>query len=257
MTTFEPLPAARILADAWKTGRALTELPVDLRPRTLAEGYEVQDALIATLREPVGGWKLGVGSKAAMRAANLERPLVGRVLENRIHRNGSSVRLARDAPVTVEFEIAFVLGRDIAPGDRPAKALDAVSAIHATFELVLSRFVDRRAVGWPSFAGDSVGFEALIVGPRIDAADMEKVAASVVIDVDGKEAARGLAGDDLTDPLASFDFLLDHAKERGVTLKAGEIVTLGAIGKPFDLAHGGKIVARYLDAELRVTVAAR
>lgn len=75
----------------------------------------------------------------------------------------------------------------------------------------------------------------------------------MVVSVDDQETARGLSGDDLTDPLASFNGLIAHARERGITLKRGEIVTTGAIGKPFDIAGNSvEVVARYLDSELRV-----
>jgi 2-keto-4-pentenoate hydratase len=204
------------------------------------------------MAEPLAGWKLGVGSRAALRATGHQRPLVGRLLTSHVHETGSVVRLPNASPILVEFEIAFVLGRDVSPTDSLADPLDAVSAVHVTFELVLSRFADRRSVGWPSFVGDSVGFEALVVGGAVARGDMEAVARSVVIEVDGKEVARALSGDDITEPITSFTYLMEHARERGVTLKRGEIATLGAIGKPFDLQQGGTIVARYLDSELRV-----
>ena len=240
MTRSEP---AALLADSWRAGRQLTGLPPEMRPSTLSEGYELQDAFVRQVGHPIAGWKLGMGSRAGMRAGGLDRPLAGRVLSHRVFRNGDTVRLPHAAPVTVEFEIAFVLGRDIAPGDKLPDPLAAVERMHTTFELVLSRFVDRRAVGWPSFTGDNVGFEALIVGDPLS--DIAGVAESVVVEADGKEMARGLTRDDAVYPLSAFDHLIDHARSRGVTLKRGEIATLGAIAKPFDLAHGAHIVARY------------
>lgn len=246
-----PEPAAALLADCWRDGRQIAALSPEDRPQTLADGYAMQDAFVQKVGQPVAGWKLGVGSRAGMRAGGLEHPLAGRVLAHRVFRNGDRVRLPHAAAVTVEFEIAFVLGRDIAPGDTPGDSLSAVERMHTTFELVLSRFVDRRAVGWPSFVGDNVGFEALVVGDTID--DIEAVAGSVVVEVDGKEMARGLTGDDAVYPLSAFGHLIDHARSRGLTLKRGEIATLGAVAKPFDLAHGARIVARYLGSTLAVT----
>jgi 2-keto-4-pentenoate hydratase len=108
-------------------------------------------------------------------------------------------------------------------------------------------------VGWPSFVGDSVGFEALVVGA--DITDIKGVGESVIIDVDGREAARGLTGDELQDPVTSFGYLIEHARERGVTLKRGDVATLGAIGKPFDVSGAAEIVARYAGGELRVVLA--
>ena len=240
--SFDPKPAASLIAETWRAGAQLTELPEPMRPRTLAEGYDVQDALVASMGA-AAGWKLGVGSAAGMRSGGLDRPLAGRVLQDYVRRKGDTVRLPNAAPATVEFEIAFVLGRDIAPGERLSDPLSAVAEMRVTFELVMSRFVNRRAVAWPSFVADSVGFGALIVGDVIS--DIEAVAAGVVIDVDGEEVARGLTGDDATYPITAFDYLIAHARDRGATLKRGEIATLGAVGKPFDLARSGRVTARY------------
>ena len=246
---FDPRPAAALLADAWRSGKRLKELPEAIRPKTLAEGYDLQDAMVGEPGLHPQGWKLGVGSATMMRAAKIDRPLVGRVFGGRVFRNGDTISLANAGPVTVEFEIAFVLGRDIAPGDDLRDPLAAVERMNVTFELVLSRFFDRRAVGWPSFAGDCVGFGALVVGDPIT--DIEGVSKSVAISVDGREVARGMAGDDLTYPVKAFGYLVEHARERGITLKRGEIATLGAIGKPFDLAADAEVAAHYLGSELR------
>ena len=251
---FDPKPAATALAHAWRSGEQISQLPENIRPQDLAQGYQVQDALIAAMDEGTAGWKLGLGSPAGMRASKIERPLVGRLLPNLIHRNGATVKLSNRAPVIVEFEIAYVLGQDIAPGEALADPMDAVEAMRVTFELVHSRFVDRRAAGLPSFVGDSVGFGALVVGNKIT--DRAGVRDTVRIEVDGKEVARALAGDDLTDPPRAFEYLRAHAKDHGITLRQGEICTLGALGKPFEVTGNVQIVARYLDAELRVTTQA-
>jgi 2-keto-4-pentenoate hydratase len=251
-TAYDPAPAAALLADAWRHGKQLRELPADCRPATLQQGYDLQDSLFAAMGGPLAGWKLGVGSPAAMRAGGLDRPLVGRLLQSRCWRDGETVQLSNGAPVTVEFEIALVLGRDIAPGQAPDDPMEAVAGVHTAFELVLSRFVDRRAVGWPSFAGDSVGFDAFVLGQAITLADIDRVIETVRVEVDGVEHARGLAGDDLSYPSVALRYLFDHARERGVTLRRGEIVSAGTVAKPFDVAaRGVTLTARYHGGELR------
>ena len=240
--SFDPGPAASLLAKTWRDSGQIKELPEAMRPRTLAEGYDAQEALVAEMGG-VAGWKLGLGSAAGMRGGGLDRPLAGRVLRAYMHAKGDTVRLPNAAPATVEFEIAFVFGQDIAPADRLADPLKAVAEMRVTFELVMSRFVNRRAAGWPSFVADSVGFGALVVGDPIT--DIEAVASAVVIDVDGEEVARGLTGDEATYPVTAFNYLIEHARDRGATLRRGEIATLGAVGKPFDLARNGRVTARY------------
>jgi 2-keto-4-pentenoate hydratase len=252
---YDPAAAAALLAEARKSGQQLVALPESARPATLAEGYALQDAFIAATAEKVGGWKIGLGTVTQMKGASLDAPLAGRILASRFFRDGDTIRLANAAPVTVEFEIAFVLGRDVAPGDLVLEPLEVVAEVRPTFELVLSRFVDRRAVGWPSFAGDSVGFEALVIGTAIDPAGMSRVWETVSISVDGKEMARGLSGDDCTDPPTAFRHLVVNARERGHTLRKGEICTLGIVGKPFDVSGDVKLEAAWDGGRLGCTLA--
>lgn len=257
---FDPAPAAALLAQAWREGRQLQALPPDVRPADLRQGYAVQDAFInariADTGDREAGWKLGVGSAAAMRAGGLDRPLIGRVLDRHRYPAGATVPIACRAPVTVEFEIAFVLGRDIAPGAAPADPMRAVASTHIAFELVLSRFIDRRAVGWPSFVGDNVGFEASILGPQIDAADIARGVATVAVYADGKHMGGGLSGDQGVDPMQALRFLFDHACDYGITLRAGDVVTAGAVARAFDIAPGKTdLSADFLGKTLNVQVA--
>lgn len=253
---FDPNAAASLLVQAGRAGRQLTELPADVRPGTLAQGYAIQAAYAQALGETPKGWKLGVGSVAAMAAGNLERPLVGRLFAERFHPPGSTVQLPCAAPVTVEFEIAFVLGRDVAPGTAPADAMRAVASTHVAFELVQSRFVDRRSVGWPSFVGDNVGFGAHILGERIDPAHISRVVKTVEEQVDGLTVGRGLSGEDAIDPVQALRFLFEHATNHGITLKRDDVVTTGAVAKPFDVGPGSvEVAALYLGGALKVRVA--
>ena len=252
---FDTAPAAALLADAWRSGHLLTELPADLRPRTLLEGYDVQDALIAMLDQPVAGWKLGVGSATQKRQSGVGRSIAGRILHSRLFRPGDEVLLPNTAPVTIEFEIAYVLGRDIRPDDDAFPVLDAVAEVHTAFELVLSRFVDRRAVGWPSFAADNAAFQALVLGPAIDPASLPELVRSLVVTVDGAEAAKSLSGDDATDPAVALGDLVATARERGMTLPKGSIISTGTVSKPFNIAAAtARISARAAGMELGCTI---
>lgn len=234
---FDPAPAAAMLATAWRADAQIAELPPAIRPSTLREGYDVQDRLLADLGERIVGWKLGVGSPNGMRNARIDRALIGRVVESRCFAAGATIALRDRAPLAVEIEIGFVLGRDVAPGSASGPPMELVDTIRITCEIVRSRFVDRRAVGWPSFVADDSGFRALVVGDAMSAATAKSVSESVAVRVDGREAARAAVGDDRTDPLASLMALLAHASDRGITLRKGDIVSTGSASKPFDLAQ--------------------
>jgi len=231
--------AAETLLQSWRDARPLSELPAALRPATLAEGYDAQDAFMAAYcaanNTRIAGWKLGLASPAALRAANLTRGLVGQMPANRIHPSGATLTLPHAGPATVEFEIALVLGCDVAPGQAPIQPLEAVSSAHLAYEIILSRFVDRTRVGLPSFAADNVGFEAFVLGPAIPVAHIAAALADATVSVDGTVRAQSLSGEDCVDPATSLVHLFDHAREHGITLRAGQIVTTGTITRAFDL----------------------
>lgn len=248
---FDPAPAAAMLADAWRSGALLTELPPAVRPQTLAQGYDIQDRLIADLAQPQVGWKLGVGSTVQKRQTGVGRSIAGRVLGSRLYRGGDIVPLPNPAPVTVEFEIAYVLGRDILPDEGDFAVLEAIAEVRVAFELVLSRFTDRRAVGWPSFAADNGAFQALILGERIQPEHVPALVGSLIVNVDGQETARSLSGEDVTDPETALSDLVATARERGMVLPKGSIVSTGTVSKPFNITvQSAAISVRFLDTEL-------
>ena len=217
----------------------------------MAEGYDVQDLLLKLLGHPAVGWKLGVGSILQKRQSGIGRSIAGRIIGTHFYRTGETVRLPNDAPVTVEFEIAYVLGRDIIPSEPEFPAFEAVAEVRAAFEIVLSRFVDRRAVGWPSFAADNGAFHASILGGLLSEDQLGSLAGSLVVSWDGKAIARSLAGDDATDPVAALTDLIVIARERGMALPKGSIISTGTVSKPFNLtAASAEITARFEDGEL-------
>ena len=250
--------AAAWMTDLWRSGRQAEALPPALRPATIADGYDIQDAFVAGLGLPVAGWKLGVGSPKQRAETGAGGSIAGRVFTQRCHRPGDSVLLPDLVPVTVEFEIAYVLGRDIRPDEPAQDPLGAIAETRVTFELVRSRFIDRRAVGWPSFAADNAAFEALVIGDVIDGHDLADLAASAVVSVDGEERARALTGDDATDPVRAYVDFVATARGRQMLLPKGAIISTGTVTKPFNIEGAATIEAQYLGRKIgfRTTVAA-
>ena len=60
--TFDPRPAAKLLAEAWRSGNAIDTLADGIRPGNVHEGYDIQDLFMAEIAQPIVGWKLGLGS---------------------------------------------------------------------------------------------------------------------------------------------------------------------------------------------------
>lgn len=246
--------AAKLLADAYRSGALLDALPEASRPATIDDGYDIQDLLIEEIGGRTAGWKLGLGSHKAKKTFGIGRSLAGRILSDQLYRDGAVISLPNAAPVVIEFEIAFVLNRDVLPDADIADPLSIVGETRVAFEIVLARFRDRRAVGWPSFAADNSGFQALVLGEAVSTNEVGKVVDSLSIEVDGAPRAGAARGEDETVPSASLADLITIARERGFVLPKGSIISTGSASVPFELAAPATIAAKYLDRTLSFSI---
>ena len=104
---------------------------------------------------------------------------------------------------------------------------DVIAQVHMALEVVLSRFVDRRAVGWSSYSADNTAFGALVPGDAIDA---------------------NRVGDDVIEALAAAGGLIGVARERRMVLPKGSILWTGPVSKPSNVpAQCTRISASFLD----------
>jgi 2-keto-4-pentenoate hydratase len=245
--------AAAWMTDLWKSGGQVAGLPDGLKPATIDDGYDIQDRLVANLGLAVAGWKLGLGSPKQRLDTGAGASIAGRIFAAKCHQPGDTILLPDAAPVTIEFEIAFVLGRDIRPDASEIDPMAAIGETRVTFELVRSRFLDRRTAGWPSFAADNAAFEALVVGATVDRAELAAIAASAVVLADGEERARALAGEDATDPTRAYVDFVATARRRGMVLPKGSIISTGTVTKPFNIEGAVAIEARYLGRSVGFT----
>src|SRR6187399_1312212 len=83
--------AADILWEHWRDGRRMAALPEPVRPRTRAEAYAVQAALAGRSAHPLFGWKIAATSVAGQRHINVDGPLAGRLLRERVRASGDTV----------------------------------------------------------------------------------------------------------------------------------------------------------------------
>src|SRR5438128_1835930 len=97
--------AAQLLLEARQSGRRLTALPDDVRPRTTEEAYAIQDSVLEQLGL-VGGWKVGAKSATA-------EPTCAPLLATLVLRSPQQFPAGTFALNDVEAELAFTLARDL------------------------------------------------------------------------------------------------------------------------------------------------
>jgi hypothetical protein len=121
MTPKAATAAAQQLADAWRVGALLPDLSPACRPRTVAEGYQVQARLIAELEIPLGGWKIGCTSAEARKILKARAPFASPVFAPRIF----------DSGIALPARIYTVRGRASSPFGWVRRCRRANAPIHA------------------------------------------------------------------------------------------------------------------------------
>ena len=103
--------AVEFLLAARHSGRRLTALPDEARPRTVGAAYAIQDAVASKLGA-IGGWKVGAKSASA-------EPTCAPLPATLILRSPQRFAAGRFAHNGVEAELAFTLSHDLPPRPQP------------------------------------------------------------------------------------------------------------------------------------------
>jgi 2-keto-4-pentenoate hydratase len=241
------LPAGEVAAAfvaARREARALPAYPGPL-PATLADGYAVQDAALALWGERPVGWKVGrvppelQGRLGEQRVAgpvfarNLWRASPGRTLDFPVFEGGFAA---------VEGEFVYRMAVDAPAGRTQWTADDAlalVSGLHIGVETAGSPLATINALGSTVVASDFGNNWGLIVGPEVSGW-RELAFADMPCEtfIDGKSVGAGTAASLPDGPAEALAWLLGHAAARGLPLKAGDLVTTGAVTGVHDITAG-------------------
>lgn len=235
---------ARRLVAARRAAQALPDYPGAL-PRTLDEGYAVQDRAIALWGQPIAGWKVGRIPEAWERKLGEER-LVGPIFADAVQlaTGGHPGRFAAIGGgfAAVEAEFVFRLGADAPPERTQYSHEDAAALVDALaigIELAGSPLPDINLLGPPIVVSDFGNNAGLIVGPEIpgwrDLADAELRCETFI---DERSVGHGGAGSIAGGLLAALAFALSRCAQRGYPLKAGMWVTTGAATGIHDILAG-------------------
>jgi 2-keto-4-pentenoate hydratase len=236
----------------WRTRieqRRIDALPEHLRPRTLAEGYAIQDAMVDIAAQPVSGWKIAATSKAGQAHIAVTEPLAGRLFKSFILEDGARLSAVPLHMKVMEAEFAFRMARDLLP--RPAayeqaEVCDAVAALHLAIEVPDARFERFAEIGPAQIAADDAFASWFLLGREVpDWRRLDLPAQRVRAVTNGVVAAEGSGANVLGDPRIALIWLANHLSQRGIGLKAGDIVTTGTCTTPPAIAPGDRVVAEF------------
>jgi len=219
---FNPGPAATILIEARRNKLKIADLPEQAQPATIEDGYAIQDE-IAMLSPSVGGWKASFepdGETARVAPVAAEYVL------------SSETAASLPGPVRVEVEFAVKLIADLPQNAAPfdCAAVDkAIGPALVVFEILGTRFADRKMVSPHAYLADGNGNDAIVTGEEIaNWRALDLALLDVRLHVNGDEAGQSQAGAPFNRVLDLITALANHAALHLGGLKAGQVIITGA-----------------------------
>ncbi|WP_332818906.1 2-keto-4-pentenoate hydratase [Sphingopyxis sp.] len=239
--------AVAALLEARLSGHALTGFPAPV-PATLADAYRVQRALCAALGSPVLGWKVGRIPPPLIDALGAER-LAGPVLRctELTGETPGDARVFAGSAGAVEAEVMLRLSA--VPGHRLGPDDDArpyVDDIRAGFEIASSPAPDVHDQAPFGIIADIGINNGLLLGPRLDPADFDRL--DVATEIDGVQVGTGRPCDVLDGPWGSLRFLVDLHHDGVIGLEPGQWISAGAVTGVHPIVPGQSASARFGDA---------
>jgi 2-keto-4-pentenoate hydratase len=224
--------AALTLLAARQGGYKIPDLPADCRPRTVEDGYAIQDALLALLGRPTSGWFLVFTSPSMQKAHRIASPQYGRIPSDFVFASPARIALGRAGESwTLEIELVFRMARDLPARSRPyaeEEVADAVGAMHAGIELVEDHFESMLGVEGPSIVADNSIEGRLVLGPAVESwRSLDLGALEVTLLKNGAPAAYGGGAHVMGHPLKALVWLVNTVSARGRAVAAGETINTG------------------------------
>jgi 2-keto-4-pentenoate hydratase len=200
--------------------------------------------------EGLGSWKLAATSVHGQRHVDVDGPMAGRILANRIVPPGSTILLAGNIMRVVEPEFAFVLGRDLPPRATPwtrTELLDAVTALRLALEVPDSRYADFVHAGEAQLVAESACAHDLVLGPVVTAdwRSLDLSGHSVRAEVVGRYRRQGTGAAVLGDPRIALLWWANELSTIRETARAGQVVITGTCMKSLEIQEGDHVRVDY------------
>jgi len=235
---------AQAFVSARLKGLSLPEFPGAL-PADLAEAYAVQDVAIALWPDEVAGWKIGkIPPEHAVKlgAVSLAGPVFHKDVRRFAPDKTVEYGIYMGGFAAVEAEFMFEIGEDAPPGKTSWTTAEAVAIVKRMIcgvENAGSPLSTINVVGPRAVVSDFGNNNGLIVGPEVPdwcERDMSELVCETFID--GKSVGKGSAANVAGGPVEPLRFVAELCAKRGLPLKAGMLITTGAITGIHDVGPG-------------------
>jgi len=219
---------------AWQQGQPLPALSSLDHDASLDLAYRIQRRWIGATLSDIGGVKGAAVTPGGQKLLKLKEPL-GAILRGngRFEAKDKPVVKLKDWPgLKIETEIGFIIGKPI---DREPRSLadfkKRVRAVIPMVELPAGRWTPNGGVNAVDLAAVNVTSAAYIVGEPIDPKKADPRNAEISLTKNGQVLHTASGEDCWQGPWETAFWLSKFARRQGITLKPGQIIICGALGK--------------------------
>ncbi len=202
---------------------------------------------------PITGYKAGLTNPAVQQRFSTPHPLAGVMFEKTFIRSGAEVPAKFGARPLYEADIVVEVA---GPGIHDAQDVQAVARqirrYYPFMELPDLMFLDPSKIAGPAIQLINVGPRLGVLGEPFQLAADDKAAIDALatmtvklVDGDGNTIDEGKGAGILGHPLNAVIWLAKELKAQGITLKGGELLSLGSFTKLLPPKPGLAVTVRY------------
>jgi 2-keto-4-pentenoate hydratase len=196
----------------------------------------------------VSGRKIGVTSKAIQQQVGVEQPDFGTLFADTEYGDGIEIEASRLIQPRAEAEVALVLEHDLNSAPHGfAQIIRSVAFALPAIEVVDSR-IERWDISIVDTVADNASCGLYVVGSRpVKLSRFNARTVPMRMTLDGTEVSTGIGAACLGNPLHAARWLADTMCQRGIPLRAGDVIMTGALGPMVPFGPGQELVAAFGD----------
>lgn len=241
--------AADRLEQASRSGIACSPVRDLLGTDDLQLAYSVQDALTMRRRADrrrVVGRKIGVTSRELQHMLGVSEPTFGMLFDDMACPEAEPISTMGLLQPHIEAEVAFVLAHDLTDSNLSlTQVREAIAYVQPALEIADSRTADWNVRITDVIADNSCSGLFVLGSTRMELAKVDTATVSMSLTKDGAVVSRGDASACLGDPLTALTWLANALRDRGVPLRAGEVVLSGALAPMIPVEAGCVVTAEF------------
>jgi len=201
----------------------------------LSDAYWVLDEMVKRTGVAIAGFKGALTQTAAQKAFDASCPACGVLLDSMLHPPGMPVYGNDFRRGAIETEIGFVISRTL---QTPVQAQDiprVTSVMMPMVELVDIGFT-HQPIALVDLVANNAAAKQFLCGEGVPVGDADDI--QIELFKDGELLHSALAGDVYKGQLQAAAWLANQAMSRGYSIREGQVLMTGSVGKIQPLLSG-------------------